>query len=205
MNQPEPCLAIFDLGNVVFRCDHMATYRIWARYTGGDAGEIARRHPMNPTWEEFERGCIGGVEYWRHVRDAVGLDLTWEQFVEGWNAIYFEVYEEVAQALDRLRSRLTVVALTNTNALHCLAWQVKYAAVLRSFQRVFVSSDMGLRKPQPAIYRAVLQEIGTPAASALFFDDNAANVAAGRQLGIDSVLVEGSESVIDGLTRRRLI
>lgn len=205
MTEPSTRLAIFDLGNVVFRCDHMATYRVWARHTGGEEGDIDARHPMNPAWEAFERGDIDGEEYWRYVKDELGLRLAWDQFVEGWNAIYFEVFAEVVAALKRLGQKTAIVALTNTNAVHCQAWQPKYADTLDLFRRVYVSSEMGLRKPQRAIYEAVLEQESTAAADALFFDDNAANVAGATAVGIDSVLVESPHSVIDALAERQLL
>lgn len=196
-------LLIFDLGNVVVRCDHMATYRAWGEAAGTEAEAIAARHPMNPKWERFERGEVSGEEYWQYVREEVGLDLSWNQFETGWNAIYFEVFDEVQQALARLS--VPAVALTNTNAIHCRAWQSRYADVLSLFRRVYVSSDMGLRKPESAIYRAVLEGEGVPADEALFFDDNDANVVGARAIGIESVLVESPADVVGTLGARSLL
>lgn len=75
MSPPAVSLAVFDLGNVVFRCDPMATCRAWARRSGADPADLARRHPMNPRWEDFERGRLSGTEYWRYVNAALGLSL----------------------------------------------------------------------------------------------------------------------------------
>jgi putative hydrolase of the HAD superfamily len=133
----------------------------------------------------------------------LGLDLSWDEFEAGWNAIYFEVFEEVQRALASLL--VPAVALTNTNAIHCRAWQTKYADVLSLFRWVYASSEMGLRKPEAAIYRAVLESECVAADEALFFDDNEDNVEGARTIGIDSVLVDSAGDVVDALRARDLL
>ena len=55
----------------------------------------------------------------------------------------------------------------------------------------FVSCITGLRKPDPAAYAQVLDELGVPAERCVFIDDRASNCEASRQAGIRSVLFEG--------------
>ena len=55
----------------------------------------------------------------------------------------------------------------------------------------FVSCITGLRKPEPAAYEHVLNELGVPAERCVFIDDRVGNCEAARQVGIRSVLFEG--------------
>ena len=60
---------------------------------------------------------------------------------------------------------------------------------------IYLSQEMGMRKPEARIYQAVLQAEGFTAADAVFFDDNADNIEGANQLGITSILVTGKETI----------
>lgn len=50
-----------------------------------------------------------------------------------------------------------------------------------------ISADIGVRKPQPAIYHEVLRRLGTDAGGVWFVDDRAANVTAAREIGFTAI------------------
>jgi HAD superfamily hydrolase (TIGR01509 family) len=54
------------------------------------------------------------------------------------------------------------------------------------FDQTFYSCDLGLAKPDPAYFRAILGVIDVPASSVLFIDDNAANVDGARSVGLQA-------------------
>ncbi|GAA4614670.1 HAD family hydrolase [Saccharopolyspora hordei] len=56
------------------------------------------------------------------------------------------------------------------------------------FEVTVVSADVRLRKPDPRIYRLVLDRLGLPAEQVVFVDDGAPNVDAAEQLGMRAVL-----------------
>lgn len=59
------------------------------------------------------------------------------------------------------------------------------------FDKWVISADVGVRKPDPTIYQAALQQLGVSPHQILFVDDREANVRAARGLGIPSVLFAG--------------
>ena len=70
------------------------------------------------------------------------------------------------------------------------------------FDAIIDSSEVGMRKPDPAIYRHALAVLGNvPPSRALFLDDFEGNVLAARALGMRGILVEPDpQSAIDELT-----
>lgn len=67
---------------------------------------------------------------------------------------------------------------------------------LREFFKVALSSCyLGLRKPEPAIYRRALDILGRPAGRILFIDDRAENVAGAVAAGIKAIRFEGAEAL----------
>jgi putative hydrolase of the HAD superfamily len=64
-----------------------------------------------------------------------------------------------------------------------------------------VSSDLGLRKPDPEAFSVVAQRTGFQVSELLFFDDTPENVDGARTAGIQAVLVESSADVRQALLR----
>ena len=59
----------------------------------------------------------------------------------------------------------------------------------REFDALILSFEVGARKPQPAIYRAALDAVGSEASDAIFVDDQADYCDGARALGIDTRLI----------------
>lgn len=86
---------------------------------------------------------------------------------------------------------------TNTNRLHTHFWPEEYPEVRAAADHIYLSQDLGMRKPEARIYQHVLQKEGFSAADAVFFDDNADNIEGANQLGITSILVKDKATIPD--------
>ena len=58
------------------------------------------------------------------------------------------------------------------------------------FDSVVDSSEVGVRKPDPAIYRIALEQVEVSAERAVFVDDFPGNIQAAEGLGMLGILVE---------------
>ncbi|MEV0289437.1 MULTISPECIES: HAD-IA family hydrolase [unclassified Kribbella] len=63
------------------------------------------------------------------------------------------------------------------------------------FDQTFYSCDLGLAKPDPAYFRAILGTLDVPASSVLFIDDNESNVAGARSVGLHAEVYDLSSGV----------
>jgi HAD superfamily hydrolase (TIGR01509 family) len=72
------------------------------------------------------------------------------------------------------------------------------------FDQTFYSCDLGVAKPDPEYFRTILDAIDRPASSVLFVDDNEANIAAAKSLGVNAELydLETGVDVLRELLRR---
>jgi len=72
------------------------------------------------------------------------------------------------------------------------------------FDQTFYSCDLGLAKPDPAYFRAILGALQVPASAVLFIDDNEDNVAGARSVGLQAELYDLSAGVsaLEHLLRR---
>lgn len=133
---------------------------------------------------EYETGRLALTEFCRRMGAEFGLaagGFTAERLAR-WR---LPLYPQVAATLRGLAGRYSLALLSNTNAMH---WQAVRAQsdVFDAFSHVFLSYELGLHKPDRAIFEHVLDRLATPAADVVFIDDSERNVAAARELGIDA-------------------
>lgn len=107
-----------------------------------------------------------------------------------------------ALALVRTARRQCFVALLS-NATTRLEADLTLLGLDSEFDAVFNSARLGLAKPDPAIYRRVLDELGYE--TGVFCDDSAENAAAAREAGLDGVHVPDTAALRRALAVRGLI
>jgi epoxide hydrolase-like predicted phosphatase len=186
---------IFDLGNVVIDIDFERIFKKWSFYSGVPVEQMQAVFEIDSAYEQHERGEIEGIEYHQHLERMLEMQLSYEQFCEGWNDIMVAPINDTVRVLESLRGRVPLYALSNANTLHKNYWEETYHVELSHFDEVFVSSDLGSRKPEPAIYLRALEHIRAEPEDVIFFDDLAKNVEAARALGMTAVQVHSSLDV----------
>ena len=69
------------------------------------------------------------------------------------------------------------------------------------FDAVVISSRVGLRKPDPAVFRLMLEQLDLPAGRVAFVDDLPVNVAGAERLGLHAVHHTDAQATAAGLRR----
>jgi putative hydrolase of the HAD superfamily len=190
---------LFDLGGVVMGLDWNRAFQRWGRAGHVPPEALATLYAFDEPYERHERGEIGELDYYASLRRSLALDIADDEFRAGWCAIFTEPVHETVALLDTLKDRVPLYAFSNSNAAHETVWSRKFRAALANFRRVFVSSSMGLRKPERASFDYIAREIGVPAPRILFFDDTLANVEGARAAGLQAVHVKKPDDVRDAV------
>jgi 2-haloacid dehalogenase len=193
----------FDLGNVMIYWDPRLLYR--------------KLLASEPEVEHF-LGTVCTSE-WNHRLDA-GLPLAEgiaeriERFPEheGLIRAYGDRFGEMMlpipasiALLEELKERgVPLYALSNWNADTFERTRALFP-FLANFDGLVISGVVGLAKPDPGIYRHLLDRSALPPEQILFVDDRVENVDAGRALGIRGHLFEGPEPLRRELTGHGLL
>lgn len=199
MSASEVRALLFDLGGVLLRIDFGRVFAHWQEISALSLPALTAAFEFDAQYDRHERGEISGAEYFAHIRDRLQLrdDLT--HIEAGWNAIFDGVFEDTAALVCSASARMPCAVFTNTNQTHHAVWSRAHADVLAPFERVFVSSSIGMRKPERAAFEHVATELGVPIGSVLFFDDLPANVDGARAAGLQAVLVRHPDDVREAL------
>jgi len=203
MNSPPPSsvdVLLFDLGRVVLDINFDSVMATWAGHAGCSPADLASRFVVNDSFKHHETGRIDDAAFFADLRQSLGIGLSDAQFLEGWNAIFAGEMPGIAPLLAGAAQRLPLYAFSNTNPAHVTHFSKTYAGVLGHFREIFLSSSIGLRKPDAAAYDHVIKAIGVPASRILFFDDSAANIEGARARGLLAVHVTSMDDVARALT-----
>jgi putative hydrolase of the HAD superfamily len=156
------------------------------------AEEHGGRHPLY----ELEEGRIDQDEFLDRVqRHAQGLKL------DGLRHVYHESHlpnERMIDFLRELKGRALALALVANAAPEWEPhWRAKIPDMDQLFDAVVFSGQIGIRKPNPRMYKIVLERLGSPPPDqCLYVDDQEPNCESARQLGITAVHFKDTEQAI---------
>jgi len=191
---------LFDIGRVVLDIDFNKVMTSWAGHAGCTPAELASRFIVDDSFKHHEVGRIDDAAFFHNLRTSLGIGISDEQFLEGWNAIFAGEMPGIAPLLANAGKRMPLYAFSNTNPAHVAHFSRAYSDVLGHFREMFLSSTIGLRKPDAEAYDHVVKAIGVPASRILFFDDVAANIEGARARGLAAVRVTSTVDVAKALT-----
>jgi FMN phosphatase YigB (HAD superfamily) len=191
---------LFDLGRVVLDIDFSKTLECWAGHAGCEAADLAGRFSSrDDIYHRHETGEISDAQFFAALRNSLGIGISDAQFLEGWNSLFAGEMPGIAPLLARGAARLPLYAFSNTNGAHAEHFSEVYAGVLGHFREIFLSSAIGLRKPDAKAYDHVVKAIGVPASRIVFFDDLAENIEGARARGLTAVHVTSPDDVAHAL------
>jgi glucose-1-phosphatase len=191
---------LFDLGRVVLDIDFKKTLACWAGHADCEPAHLAGRFTSDDeSYQRHERGEISDAEFFASLRDLLEIGISDAQILEGWNAIFSGEVPGIAQLLQRAARHLPLYAFSNTNGAHVAHFSLAYSGVLEHFRELFLSSSIGLRKPDAEAYDHVVKAIGVPAERIVFFDDLTENIEGARARGLLAVHVRSPDDVAEAL------
>lgn len=191
---------VFDLGGVLFARDK---HKCSPEFI--DFFRFIRTDPMPDFWVEYDRGTLTLDQ----VVDALcALHGCTPEVARAylWEAIDRQepvrATERLVGELKRAGYRLYVLSNMSREFIDFL----RRADVYALFDGEVVSCEEGTVKPEPRIYRILLDRYGLDPAQTLFIDDRAANIAAAREAGIDGFLFDphDPEASCEALRQRLL-
>jgi glucose-1-phosphatase len=201
MDERKPEILLFDLGGVLVDIDFSRALREWQPFSRLSFDALKQAFRFDEHYARHERGEITAAEYFGHLSSVLALDAQAADVERGWNAIFVSEIAETLALVRAGRDRMPCHVFTNTNAAHQAAWSRMFPTVASSFDRIFASHEIGLRKPEQRAFMHVAQALGVPAASIMFFDDSLENVQGAGKAGLQSVHVRTPQDVANALQR----
>ena len=180
---------VFDLGGVVITLDQPQAVHRFEQLGLKDAAQHLDAYTQQGIFGDLEGGRIDAETFRCELSTLVGREVTTEECCYAWQGYAKEVPQRNLDALVRLhREGYRLLLLSNTNP-YMMEWVDSPRfdghghAVGHYFDRLYLSYQMGLLKPDETIFRKMLIEEQTSPSDCLFLDDGPRNVAAASQVG----------------------
>jgi len=182
---------VFDYGMVLTAGQDMEAHAELLHITGLSLEQFeplywADRHA-------YDEGKLSGITFWqKFIRDA-GLGHRLNQAdVEILNQIDARVWTTQNPAMlawqQALKERGLLTAILSNMGDNVLENIEREFDWIHRFDVLIWSYQLGIAKPDPAIYHAVLSKLGTAPAETLFIDDKQVNIEAAQALGMKAIL-----------------
>jgi glucose-1-phosphatase len=189
----EKPLLLFDLGGVLVEFSGMTDIH-GLLLEPMEIAEANHRFSTTQAIADFEIGLLTPEEFGAAFCTDWSLNCSEAEFLSHYESWTRTMLPGAHELLSQLDGHYRLAALSNSNILH---W-TRSDCVLQVrayFERALSSHQLGLRKPDPAVFLKALEELSVAPGDVVFFDDNAANVATALSLGISAHQVEGVDAV----------
>ena len=128
------------MGNVIIDIDFKRVLSVWSNLSGKPLSELSSDFIHGETFKQHECGKISDVEFAEAINDQLDMSLSFDEFAEGWQAIFISVRPDVIDIMNRLREQgHRVVVLSNTNRLHQDYWPQHYPEIAASADFLYLS------------------------------------------------------------------
>ena len=180
---------IFDCGQVLIRYNEV---EIASNYTDNEAdAEILGKVGMSRKyWELFDRGLLEEADYLVEVKKELPEHLheAVERLSEEWvmRCPPISGMEEIVCDVKKAGKKLYLLSNFNKR----LRYEQHYIPALKHFDALVISGEIKVAKPDKEIYEYLLSTYNLVPEECIFIDDNPANIAMAKSLGIHGYLFD---------------
>ncbi|MGY8637882.1 HAD-IA family hydrolase [Bradyrhizobium sp. 14AA] len=193
---------IFDFGGVLTS----SPFEAFARFETerGLPIDIIRRtnaaNHLENAWAKFERAEVD-IDTFDHLfaeeSRALGAEVRGRDVLP---LLQGDLRPEMVEALRRIKAQFRTGCITNNlpaNAIGSMTGRSLYIAeVMVLFDHVIESAKIGLRKPDPRIYRLMVETLKVDPNNCVYLDDLGVNLKPAREMGMTTIKVASGAQAI---------
>ena len=196
---------IFDFGGVICDLDISLTVEKFREFGPPKAEFSENPEELDRQFgllvSDYETGLIDSRQFRDVIRNHYLSAPSDTVIDEAWNALLVGIPEPRLRLLESLRDTYRIFLLSNSNEIHYLKYreefqkQYGYQDFNELFEKVYFSYRLHLKKPDPAIFKLVLDKNKLDPAETLFIDDTLMHVEAAREVGINGYHLKEGENL----------
>lgn len=189
---------IFDLGGVLIDLDKAACISAFQKIGYAKASEMLDCYAQKGALSLLEEGKISPDEFHDAIRSVINKPVTDTEIDNALNTFLLDIPDYKLNMLLKLKEKYRIYMLSNTNKImmdHMLenAFRKQGLTVDDYFDKLFLSYEMKLSKPNPEIFESMLSEAGIRAEETLYIDDAPANIEMAKAFGGETYLAAPQE------------
>jgi HAD superfamily hydrolase (TIGR01509 family) len=179
---------ISDLGKVIIFFDNHIFFKKIARYSLLSEDEIVAKVYENlELLRLFDTGKVSPDEFYGRAKALLQTEIDRGAFYSLYNDV-FSLNLPVLETLKSLRPDLRLVLCSNTD-VERFGFIRKFFPEILFFDDYVLSYEVGVMKPHPRIYEVAIEKAAAKAEECVFIDDREENIAAARELRLETILL----------------
>ena len=195
---------IFDFGDIFINLEKEAQVEAFKKI-----GLPSPNEDLIAQNDLFEKGKISAQDFLESFQKYLP-NASLKEIKEAWNTIIGDFPLRRLEFLQLLSYKYKLFLLTNTDEIHISRFEHKvgisfFSDFYQCFEKVYYSYEMGMRKPDSAIYSYILNKHDLNPRKTLFVDDKKVNTDAAEKLGMQVWNLQvGKEDVVDLFKQKHL-
>ena len=152
----------------------------------------------SPMWEQLDGGLITEEEMARHAARSAGDESLWPQVLPAIQR-YHELLEPMPAAalIPQLRALgKRVCVLSNYGPAPFARAEERFRDLFSQVDGMVISGREKISKPDPRIFRLLLERYHLDAGQTVFIDDRAVNVEGARKAGLSGIVYTGMDALL---------
>lgn len=197
---------IFDLGGVLLKLDKTACIRAYndLGYSGFD--KVLSEFHQSGFFLEFEKGNISTEKFRELIRENCRPDVTDIQIDDAMSSFLIEIPKVKLDYILELKQNFNTYILSNTNPV-----AMKYVLPMFTidgltindyFDELFLSYKLNLAKPDPEVFKYVINKLHLNPSETLFIDDAQSNLDTAETLGINTLFIDINSDFISEIQNK---
>ena len=192
---------VFDLGAVILNINYQNTIDEFTKLGVKKAENFYSKKVQMHLFDQIEIGKISKYQFLNELQKET-KNANINQIEQAWNSMLLDLPEKRLQLIKKLKNNHTIYLLSNTNAIHINAIKKqlgnkKWLAFCELFDKMYLSHELGLRKPDVKIFEYILKEQKLKAEEVFFIDDSPQHIASAKILGIHCHHLLDDEDITD--------
>jgi len=181
---------IFDLGAVILNINYQNTIDAFTKLGVQNASTFYSKKVQTELFNQIESGEITAEEFLTALQRKTNK-ATINQVRDSWNALLLDMPNDRLELIKALKSKYRIYLLSNTNSIHIDAFKkqlgiVKWQEFSDLFDKMYLSHEVGMRKPNAEIFEHILAEQKLKAEEVFFIDDSPQHIEGAKKIGIQS-------------------
>lgn len=184
---------IFDLGAVIINISPQTVVNEFQSRYKGNFSETYDRLLKTGVFEDYEIEKVNSKEFLSTIHHALDQQISELEIERIWNKMLLDIPVKRIEILQQQKTKKNTFLCSNTNEIHInvinqyINKEFSINGLDPLFHKVYLSYELGLRKPNPAIFELILNEHNLIPDETVFIDDSAEHIASAKRLGIKTV------------------
>lgn len=186
---------IFDLGGVLLNIDYKASKTAFENLGVKDFDLHFSQLSQSELFDRFETGKISAREFREKIKNEAQIHSSDSLIDAAWNAMLLDFPLRRIELLEKLAKKIPLYLFSNSNEIHIRVFKEQLSGLglqqrfENSFQHLYYSFELGLRKPHPESFLHIVAENKLDPGKTLFIDDSIQHIEGAKAAGLEAIFL----------------